>query len=616
MKFKRGQVTIFIIIAIILVALVGIFFLVKDKIILDKMPVSIDPMYRDFLTCIEEDIVKVGIDVLESQAGYIEIPEFDPGSSYMPFSNHLDFLGNAVPYWYYVSGNNIQTEQVPSKRDMAEDLANFIEDRILDCSLEEYAEQGFYVVRGAPKADVSIKDNYVDVDLNMELGVIKGEDRIIINNHDLQVKSKLGKLYDSAKKIYDIEQDELFLEGYGVDTLRLYAPVDGVELTCSPMTWIGEEVFFELRQAIEANTLAIKSKGADFTLQEKENKYFVRDFGVDENVQFLTSMNWPYSIDVDPSDGSILMAKPVGNQPNLGILGFCYVPYHFVYNLKYPVMIQVYDGDEIFQFPVAIVISGNNPREPVAGVAMEIETPELCEYKNTFVGVNVYDNSLNYVDADISFECFGKKCDIGKTESGFLEADFPQCVNGYIRASAEGYKDARYLYSTTQEGYVDILMERLYEKEINLKVGGNDYLGDAIITFISEENSQTVVYPEQKSIELSEGQYEVEVYVYESSSLMLASSTSQQCVEVPNSGIGGLFGLTREKCFDIDLPEQLVSNALAGGGKQSYYILESELVSSNVIEIGVDKLPTPSSLEQLQNNYNLFEEKKLEIYFI
>jgi len=32
---------------------------------------------------------------------------------------------------------------------------------------------------------------------------------------------------------------------------------------------------------------------------------------------------------------------------------------------------------------------------------MEIETPELCEYKNTFVGVNVYDNSLNYVDWQI-----------------------------------------------------------------------------------------------------------------------------------------------------------------------------------------------------------------------
>ena len=43
------------------------------------------------------------------------IPEYEAGSEYMPFSSQLDFLGNPIPYWYYVSGNNIQREQVPSK---------------------------------------------------------------------------------------------------------------------------------------------------------------------------------------------------------------------------------------------------------------------------------------------------------------------------------------------------------------------------------------------------------------------------------------------------------------------------------------------------------------------
>jgi len=58
-----------------------------------------------------------------------------------------------------------------------------------------------------------------------------------------------------------------------------------------------------------------------------------------------------------------LIANPVGNQPGLGVLCFCYVPYHFVYNIGYPVLIQVYSGEEIFQFPVAVVVKGNKPRE-------------------------------------------------------------------------------------------------------------------------------------------------------------------------------------------------------------------------------------------------------------
>ena len=40
------------------------------------------------------------------------------------------------------------------------------------------------------------------------------------------------------------------------------------------------------------------------------------------------------------------MAEPVGNQEGMGMLGFCYVAYHFVYDLAYPVLVQVYYEDE------------------------------------------------------------------------------------------------------------------------------------------------------------------------------------------------------------------------------------------------------------------------------
>ena len=87
-------------------------------------------------------------------------------------------------------------------------------------------------------------------------------------------------------------------------------------------------------------------------------------------------------------------------------------------------------------------------------------------------------------------------------------------------------------------------------------------------------------------------------------------------MEIPQSGIGGFLGLTQEKCFDIEIPSQIVSSALSGGGKENYYVLESELVSSSIIEINGRGLPIPESIEQLQNNYILYEEKDLDIVFI
>jgi hypothetical protein len=98
---KRGQLTIFIIVAIVLVVAVAIFFIFRGSLIKSEIPKDMDPLYTSFLGCIEEDTM-TGIDLAETQGGYVYIPELELGSSYMPFSSQLNFLGNPVPYWYYV----------------------------------------------------------------------------------------------------------------------------------------------------------------------------------------------------------------------------------------------------------------------------------------------------------------------------------------------------------------------------------------------------------------------------------------------------------------------------------------------------------------------------------
>jgi len=342
----------------------------------------------------------------------------------MPFSSQLNFLGNPVPYWYYVSGNNVQKEQVPSKNEMENQLEDFIEEKINKCVFDEYYEQGFEINQGVPEASVKIGEEKVNVKLEMDMGFEREEDSVVIKNHNVEINSKLGMLYDSAIEIYQKEQTDLFLENYAVDNLRLYAPVDGVELTCSPLTWNADDVFDDLQEAIEANTFALKTSGGDYSLKKEENKYFIIDVPVESNVRFINSKNWPNSFEVVPSEESILISEPVGNQPGLGVLGFCYVPYHFVYNVRYPVLVQVQEGEEIFQFPVAVVIQNNRPRESLEVSAVDIGVSDVCKYKNTLVEVNVYDTKLNMVEAEISYDCLGVTCDIGNTEFGNLVGGF------------------------------------------------------------------------------------------------------------------------------------------------------------------------------------------------
>lgn len=502
---RRGQVTIFIIIAMILVVGVVIFLVFRQDVQMTGIPASIQPVYSSFLSCLE-DKTKTGIDVLESQGGYIELPNLEAGSPYMPFSSQLNFFGNSIPYWYYVSANNLQKEQIPSETDMEASLEKFLNDRIRDCSFNSFYEQGFEIIQEEPITKVDIRNSDVDVKLDMVMTISFGNDTTLINSHEVVVNSKLGALYNSAKTVYNKEQKELFLENYGVDTMRLYAPVDGVEISCSPQIWNADEVFSTLQDSIETNTLAIKTQSPS----NNDEKYFYVS-GTSGNVRFINSKNWPNSFEVLPSQENILIANPVGNQPGLGILGFCYAPYHFVYNINYPVLVQVYDGDETFQFPLAIVIRGNKPRNALNSTS-KAETSELCSYKNVPATVSTYDANMNPIETSISYECFGESCTIGKTSSGRINSNFPQCINGYIVAKAEGYKETKILYSTNTEGSASVILDKLYDLNIDLKLDGNNYDGDAMIYFTGD-NSQIVSYPEQKKITLSEGTYNVSVYI-------------------------------------------------------------------------------------------------------
>jgi hypothetical protein len=608
-KNRRAQVAIFIIIAILIIAIVVLFFIFKGKLFPNnQLSSGTDAVYNTFTSCLEDDL-SLGVNVLESQGGYIYLPDYESGSDYMPFSSQLNFLGSPIPYWYYVSGNNVEKEQVPSKVKMQKELETFMDNRVRTCFFDNYYAQGYEILMGTPDSTITINDREVILNLKMDFSILKGEESYVAREHKIILSSQLGSLYNSALKVYDEEQKTLFLEEYGVDILRLYAPVDGIEMSCSPKIWNANNVFSDLRSAIEANTLALKNSN-------NKKEYFevqIPDIPSKQKVRFLNSQNWSYSFEVNPSEGPIMIANPVGNQQGLGILGFCYVPYHFVYNMNYPVLTQVISGNEIFQFPLAVVIKRNLPRNASEGEALGVPDTELCKDMNTLTNVSIYNSNLKPVSAEVYYECLGTKCNMGTAKGGNISEEFPQCVNGFINVKADGYKEESVMYSTISEGSLNIYLTKIYNLSVQLKIDNKSYSKDAIIYFISDDYSQTVLYPQQKNVELAEGDYEVQVYIYKNSTLKLGATTQQQCVTVPRSSIGGILGLTKKECFDVQVPAQVISDALSGGGKQNYTFTEAKLKSSKTVNIYAKSLPNPDSLDQLQTNYIIFESNPLGV---
>jgi len=607
---RRGQVTIFIIIAIVIVAGVIIYFSLNFSS-KANVPTELVPVYDYFLSCLEES-AREGVVLLGTQGGYIETPDFVSGSSFMPFSSQLNFFEAGIPYWMYVSGNNLIQEQVPTLNSMEAELGTYVGERIVDCDFTDFEVAGYDVYVENGDVEVRIDPLQASFEIASPLSIFKGETSAVIVDHGIELDTKLGKFYDLALDVYSYQQNTLFLEAYALDVMRLYAPVTGTELSCAPKIFNEEEIRGDIIEGLSQNIPTIKLGDDYYDLSSQERSYFVagENLDVDENVNFMYSNSWPTKVEILGDT----VVSPIGLQEGLGILGFCYVPYHLVYDISFPVMVQFFDDEELFQFPIAVVISQNQPRTAFSSsVGVSIEPP-VCQYKNNEVEVYTFDNELNPIESTITFKCLDSTCDIGSTEvlgsDAVLETTLPSCVNGFIIAQAEGYAEAKHQISTTTESVANIVLNKKYP--IDLDLGD---VSQAIVSFSSGDYGVTALYPETKTVELIEGDYNVSVQVFDDTSLVFPSVSTQKCVDVPADGLSGFFGAETEECYDIEFPETQVDFAIVGGGKTTEYIVESQLRDSSEININVPLFGVPQSLDEMQENYVKAEDEFIYLQF-
>jgi len=538
----------------------------------------------------------------------------------VPFSSELDFLGLQIPYWFYISGNNIMKEQKPSLSLIEKQFSDYLENAVQECSLDTFVEQGYEIsIEGEPKVEVSIKADYIQTTVRWPFTITYGDVSSRIDEHKINTKTNFGKLYFTAEKIFDAEQEKLFLENYALDVLRLYAPMTDIELSCAPKTWFVSSVKNEIDKALEANIGAIKISGNYYSLRSPENKYFEVDIGekVNEQVNLLYSKNMNHVFEVWPSENGLMKAEPIGNQPELGFLGslgFCYVPYHFVYDLKFPVLIQIIKDDELFQFPVVVVIDKNVVRNKTMESKEETGF-DLCQYRNQEITVFTYDENSKPIEADIGYKCFNQVCDIGRTKieggKAMLDAKVPQCYNGFVVAKAPGYASAKLQSPGIDSFIANLFLKPEHVLDLEIKGLGKDEY--ATITFTSEGYSTSMYYPEENQISLVEGIYNVSVYLFKESSITLDAQRVEKCIDVPAPGLSGIFGGMQEQCFEIDVPKESLTNVVFGGGKSQYSVTESELNSASKLSIKAQAYDVPENILELGDIYSLIDISELQI---
>lgn len=187
---KRGQVSVFIIVSVVFIAIVGIAIVLSKTnlsgISSANIPQEVAPIYEATQTCVEQRAIDA-VNIVGLQGGYIQPPE---NSVHTEFSTIAYGLKN---------GKNI----VPAQEKIEEEIENFLVSTIPFC-LNDRVFPEFDIVSNEINAKVTIKENQIEFTVTAPLSIRKGEKIIQLNNpHKTVVPVPLGKIHARANEIIE-----------------------------------------------------------------------------------------------------------------------------------------------------------------------------------------------------------------------------------------------------------------------------------------------------------------------------------------------------------------------------------------------------------------------------
>tara|TARA_Y100000310_G_scaffold295459_1_gene326816 strand:+ start:30292 stop:31002 length:711 start_codon:yes stop_codon:yes gene_type:complete len=183
---KRGQITVYMIIGIIIVLIIGILLSTTFTSIEDQKKVSIElqPVQNFVESCLQQT-ARNGVIFLALQGGYYNIPK----------QSH-----QGIPY-YYANRQDIS----PDRNTIQNEMANYIDDKISNClEKHQFVDKITY---GISTTLVIISNNSVQLNLELPTIIESAESKTSINKYSATVNSNYGQLYDISKEFIRRQMD-------------------------------------------------------------------------------------------------------------------------------------------------------------------------------------------------------------------------------------------------------------------------------------------------------------------------------------------------------------------------------------------------------------------------
>lgn len=493
MREKRGQVTLFIIIGIVLLLAIVLIIVLRSESIREAIsPERIFPTettrITNFIDSCIEDTADQALNLLGAQGGYVYLP---PEISNNPLA-HLDH-GLKVPYWQYV-----QRSYIPDIGLMEGQLSRYLNQNLKNClqNLEPFQAEYDIVEKGPILTETEIADETVIFNVEYPIDIINKEGSKITELQDFVYTSpiKLRKVWQVAQEIMLKEIDQEKLERLTIDLISLdpEVPISGVEVSCAQKTWQVAQVEEKLKTLLRTNIPSLRIQKTSYTPVPEDQPYILNHYVWDATDLTYTDIKASFGFDetkpffliITPNNGQQLKSGLLQGQEMASFV--CLQMWKFNYDVQYPVVVTVEDPENNFNLNYAfeVMVRDNQPDRQAQGQPTQFfnqigaSTEAYCgnRYGEYNIKVNTYDNVSDptygetYIaidDVNITFTCLKYTCPMGLTEYqqqgaiASLETNFPYCANGILRGIKENYKTAQEFVTTSPNAEFNLYLTPL-----------------------------------------------------------------------------------------------------------------------------------------------------------
>ena len=504
---KRGQVTVFIIIGIvILFTFAGVFyftqFSVKDEIVSEadiviaSVPTEFEVLKVYTENCIE-DVAKTGLKILGQQGGYIYPDLVGTYSKTKPTdADGLILEPSKVPYWHYnvkpnradkIVFSSLQPELSSEDNDgmsIEEQLARYVEENLIGCldNYHVFENQGFNFKFDNNKRVVTTKvtDNSVNFLLEMPFVASKGSAETSFLKFFVKIPIALKHYYEVADQITNTQSEFNFLEKQGMELVSIYSQKDpkylaptsdvGYELF-APFSWHETDLKRKIKNLLTSYVSMLQFLGSKnfyyktfpegnlLTQAVIDNMVLTLNGADDVDVNF-DYFGWELYFDVNSEEGIV---RPEHTFVNFGILNMASQRYETHYDVSYPVLVTIKDevglDGKPYSFVFALESNIRNNRPPESGEFIEKYPTQLSslacgdDQKDTGLIKTVVVDSFTKEPVELVRLGFTipnqAECEIGFTDnSGESEEKYPSTYGGVINFVKKDYLTSFYPIDT------------------------------------------------------------------------------------------------------------------------------------------------------------------------